>query len=120
MKNKELEIATSELLNTIDMKESMFVPRSVISRISETYKLKDLNREELCSLRMWIVKYFVKYFNENDSTTNDLLVYSAIIYTMNDYVYSQCWKPQIDSKELLKDFKPINDVYGRIIVDDND
>lgn len=120
MKNKELEIATSELLNTIDMKESMSVSFRVFSRIREAYKLEDLDREELCSLRMWIVKYFVKYFNENKSTINDLLVYSAIIYTMNDYVYSQCWEPQIDSKELLKDFKPINDEFGRPIVDDNE
>lgn len=89
MKNKELEIATSELLNTIDMEESMFISFGVISRISEAYKLKDLDRKELSSLRMWVVKYFVKYFNENKSTTNDLLVYSAITRAINDYISFQ-------------------------------
>lgn len=89
MKNKELEIATSELLNTIDMEESMFISFGVISQIGEAYKLKDLDRKELSSLRMWIVKYFVKYFNENKSTINDLLVYSAITRAINDYISFQ-------------------------------
>lgn len=118
MKIKELEIATSELLNTLDMEESMFISFGVISRIGEAYKLKDLNREELNSLRMFVVKYFVKYFNENDSTTNDLLVYSAIIYTINDYIAVKCWTPQVDSKELLKVFKPINDEFGRAVLEE--
>lgn len=102
MKIKELEIVTTELLSTLDMKESLNISLDVVRRINEMYSLSTKTLPQLKELRNFIVKYFTKYFNDTkEVTTNDVLVYSTLEYVIDDYMKPLQWVPQFNSKEML-------------------
>lgn len=105
---KELEEATKELLCTLNMNGKFYVSLEAITKIKKAYHLADKQLsnediEQLSGVRDFIVKFFLNYFNErSDATTNDLLVYSAIIYVLNDEIQAQGWMPKFDSSFLAK------------------